>query len=204
MTRILAALKDTPPTGKHIIPDELLMDISWFLTYAQTMNGLVLLCPPLLKTWMIECDSTLKGGGAYSPTQYFTEEYHQDLLSQDLNINQLEALNLVITLNTLAPPDPHNFAITINKDNQTSQAVLSMGTGRDKILCACAHEIWRFAANYSCAVQILHKLGKELILANAPSRQHTDSAPEQQSCVCKKGLHETHVLHSLDGFGSSL
>ena len=91
------------------------------------------------------------------------------------NIAHLEALNLVVALRTLSPHNPQGYIITINTDNHASQQVLSTGAGRDHILTACAREIWLFAATNSCEVEILHKPGKDLILADALSRRSFNS-----------------------------
>ena len=87
MARILDALKAAPSTGKHRVPTGLAININWFLRYAETTNGLILLHPPPAQLWIIECDSTLTGGGAYSPTHYITEGYPHSFTEKNYNIN---------------------------------------------------------------------------------------------------------------------
>ena len=55
----------------------------------------------------------------------------------------------------------------INTDNIASQQVLDSGAGSDEVLTACAREIWLFSAINNCRVEILHKPGKDLLLADA-------------------------------------
>ena len=53
-------------------------------------------------------------------------------------ITHLEALNLIHAVTLLMPDDPLNYDIVVNTDNMNSQQILSHGSGKDRILCACA------------------------------------------------------------------
>ena len=178
MSRIFATLRDTPRQGQHNLPNGFKDDIRWFLGYAQSSNGIILLRTEPRKTWTIECDSSLKGGGAFSPTHYYGTAYPKSMTDNIKNIAHLEALNLIAAIKALAPPKPEEYCIVVNTDNQASQQVLSTGAGRDPTLTACAREIWLFAANNSCQIEIRHKPGKDLILADALSRRSFDRAAE--------------------------
>ena len=125
-----------------------------------------------MNVWYINCDSCLTGGGAYSQCNYFKEKYPTALVNKKFHIAQLEALNLVAALFSLAPETPCNLKIVINTDNEASQKVLQSGAGHDPILCACARQIWNFAAINSCIVEIRYKPGKDLPLADALSISH--------------------------------
>ena len=86
----------------------------------------------------------------------------------------------------LCPHNPENYSIVINTDNIASQLVLSTGAGKDYVLCACARNIWKFAAIHSCTVSVVHKPGQFLMLADAFSRQFKDSATyDISSKMCK-------------------
>ena len=54
-----------------------------------------------------------------------------------------------------------------NTDNAVSQQVLNNGA-------ACTFEIWLFTATHSCHIEILHKPGKDFILADALSGHPAD------------------------------
>ena len=93
--RILAALRATPPTGTSIVDSPLLKDINWFTFFADSFNGIFLLPPKQKQVWLVECDSSLTGGGAYSKTYFYAQKYNQELISSNMHIAQLEAINLV-------------------------------------------------------------------------------------------------------------
>ena len=169
MSRILAALWNAPYRGKHPVPLDLRLDIGWFNTFARRFNGIVLLPPADRDTWVIQCDSSLKAGGAHSPAGFYSATYTISYLSKGYNIVQLEAINLIMALKALSPPEPSRFNIQVNTDNMTSQQVLETSSGRDPILCACSREIWLFAVCNSMTVTIWHKPGKELVFADAQS-----------------------------------
>lgn len=186
MNRILNVLRDTPYKGKSVVTTELYRDIKWFVAFAESSNGLVLIKDRSSTKWVIECDSSLRGAGAHSNETYYSEAYSDSFLKNNYNICQLEAINLVKALQVLSPIDPSNFTIIINTDNMASQLVLSSGAGKDKILCACSREIWRLAAIMNCDIEIKHKPGKDLILADALSRQHFDpSAAAKVHLLCR-------------------
>ena len=61
-----------------------------------------MLLPQLPTTdWVIECDSTLESGGAFSQT-YYAQVYPDEVNDRLKLINQLEAFNLVILLTQTA------------------------------------------------------------------------------------------------------
>ena len=195
MSRILKALRDTPYTGKHNTTPDLKSDIRWFLEYAARSNGMVLLKPLEKPTWTIECDSSLKAGGAFSQVQYYSQPYPEQLTQQYKNIAHLEAINLLVGLKVLTSNNREDYKVVINTDNSASQQVLSSGAGRDPVLTACAREIWLYAATHSCQVEILHKPGKDLVLADALSRRATDPAMDIKATRMTQSLNltQTHV-----------
>ena len=53
-----------------------------------------------------------------------------------------------------------------------SQQALHTGKTKDKVLAACARQLWVDAAIHDHTVQIVHKPGADIPLADALSRQH--------------------------------
>ena len=166
ISHILAALRAAPLKGKHLLPDELALDVSWFVDYATHSKGTVLLQQAPRMVWTIECDSSLQGGGTYSHTHFFAVCYSQAVISKGYTIAQLEVINLVVALKALHLPNPENYTIWINTDNMASQQVLTSGAGRDPVICTCAHEVWLFVAQHSTDVIVHHKPGKDISFAD--------------------------------------
>ena len=172
LARILQALRETPFDGTHKLPLYITKDLQWFVKCAKALNGVVLLPPLQPYIWVIECDSSLTGGGAFSSTHYFAQAYTEQFRSRYKLIHQLEALNIIHALKYLLPPNPNNYKIVLNTDNAASQAILNEGFGRDLVLCACARQLWFIAAQANTDVEVIHKPGRELVLADALSRAH--------------------------------
>ena len=179
MSRILAALRAAPFTGRHAIPDDLRHDIAWFRSFARSSNGYVLMHHQERIPWMIECDSSLTGGGARSILHYYGEAYPTAITSQALNIAALEALNLVVAVKTLAPQQASEYILNVFTDNIASQQVMTTGAGQDPTLCACARELWLYSAINDTEIVVRHKPGRDLTLADALSRRHNDTVSER-------------------------
>ena len=140
--RVLQAMRLTPFKGQHKFDKNLLLDLMWFIKFAKLYNGIQLLPTAPRLEWVIECDASLSGAGAFAPSNYYGIVYDQDLLAHNLHITQLEALNLVPALKMLILEKTRDFTIIVNTDNAASQQVLEAGRGRDPILCACPRQIW--------------------------------------------------------------
>ena len=171
----------------------------WFIKFAHILNGVVLIPPPQLLTWVIECDSSLTGAGAFSHTHFYAEKYTTQYTAQVKTIHQLEALNIIHALKHLLPENPSNYKIILNTDNTASQCILNSGTGKDPILAACSRQLWLLAAQANTDVQVLHKPGQQLVLADALSRLHSSRIHKQRASVmCKsKGLTQITVEHGI-------
>ena len=59
------------PIGSHVFNSDLLLDLEWFPKFASTFNGIQLLPAAPRKMWVIECNSTLEGSGAFSEVAYY-------------------------------------------------------------------------------------------------------------------------------------
>ena len=133
--------------------------------------------PPAVPTpFVIECDSCLTGGGAFSQTHYYAEQYPSAYMRALPAIHALEAANLVKAIYSLTFNTPPGTTVHINTDNMASATSLETGRCSDVQLGMCARELWLIDAINNFTIVISHKPGKELILADALSRAHSSDA----------------------------
>ena len=204
MSRILAALRAAPFTGRHAVPDDLKLDIDWFRSFARSSNGCVLIHHQQRIPWLIECDSSLTGGGARSITQYYGQAYPHHLLSKNLNIAALEALNLVAAVKALAPSQASEYVLNVYTDNSASQQVMTTGSGQDPTLCACARELWLYTAIHDTEIVVRHKPGKDLTLVDALSRRHDDDAAKRVAAQISDELCLEPITPNFDNILSTI
>ena len=170
MNRILEFLRNSPFKGTIQINESVLQDIKWFINFAESFNGLILLPTKPKVSYIIECDACLVGGGGFSETKYFSQVFNEKFTNLKLHISQIEAINLIAAMTSLHPLNTFEYDITILTDNMSAQQVLQTGSGRDKILTACARYLWKFSALNNCVVNVVHKAGSELVIADSLSR----------------------------------
>ena len=186
--RILASLRFAPDNGTFFISNAFKADVAWFLNYATSSNGIVLI-EPSLDEFYIDCDSSEVGGGGNSNSHYYHLTYDDNHLQAYRPICRLEAVNLLIAYRTLLPPNSRGLKIIIYTDNLGSQQALESGRTQDKILAACTRQLWLEAATRDHTIVIRHKMGKKIPLADALSRQHqTDKREEAARLVEQRGL----------------
>lgn len=176
MARILATLRNMKDRQWTTLNHDFKADLMWFCQYAAQANG-ILLCAPHKDQFHIECDSSLFGAGGNSDKAYYSWTYSTAHKERFPYIYQLEAVNIVVAYKTLAnfyPSTPTH--VTIWTDNITSSFALETGRTKDEVLGACARELWLHASKRNHTVEIKHKKGTLLPLADALSRLSKDHA----------------------------
>lgn len=174
LARILSTLRAMENRTWTTIDSEFIKDVRWFLTYAETANGITLY-DPVTPTLVIECDSSLTGGGGNTATHCYTWTYTNKYMEQYPIIHQLEAINILVAYRTLAHlRDLRQSKVLILTDNISSSWALMSGRTKDTILAACARELWLEAAKNGDTIQIEHRPGVEIPLADALSRMGSD------------------------------
>lgn len=84
---------------------------------------------------------------------------------------RLEALNVLVALRTLTPPHLQGVdTVLIHTDNISASFSLNTGKTRDQVLGACAPELWLEGAIMDLDIQISHKPGALIPLADTLSR----------------------------------
>ena len=163
-------------------------------------NGIHLLQPPT-HDFVIECDSTLVGGGGNSYTRYYTHRYTPQEKQNYPLIVHLEAVNLVTAYRTLVPSDTRGFTIILFTDNMASSQALHTGRATDTILAKCSRQLWLEAARRDHHVVIRHKYGEDIPLADALSRQHIPSKRRYAASeVKRRGLLKVTPLSPIPMF----
>ena len=115
LARVLALLRRTRYVNPIPISEDTRKDLNWFRRYAEKSNG-VHLIPTERPYWKIECDSCLQMGGAWSEAEYYRVPYPKPYLG--MHITLLEALNVVIAMKHLTPPEPKGYEIHIVCDKK--------------------------------------------------------------------------------------
>ena len=75
MAHLLASLRGLHASRDAPVDTGLGADVAWFRRYAREGNGVHLLPPPEWPVWVIECDSYLTGGGAFTTSRCYSEAY---------------------------------------------------------------------------------------------------------------------------------
>ena len=189
MARILTALRATPLHGWIPLPMDVRLDIAWFARYAQQSNGRYFL-RPVLEKFHIKCDACLIGGGAFSSRGYYSLRFPLHWMT-DHHISCLEALNFIIAVKSLIPPEANSIEVIVKTDNIASAYALTTGRACDPILAACARELWLVAAVRQLTITVEHAPGETLVLADALTRRH--KSPDFERYIAKTVMCD-HVL----------
>lgn len=183
-SRVLDTLRAMGDRLWTTVDPEFIKDVRWFLTYALQANG-VLIYKPDPQVYAIECDSSLEGAGGVALSYAYAWEYseiHKDLFK---SIHQLEATNIITAYRTFAKFITANPAqVNIYTDNISSAFALTSGKTKDKVLSACSRELWLLAATHGHDINIIHRPGQDIPLADALSRYHSDQTKADFANQC--------------------
>lgn len=174
--RILATLRNMNELGREwtTLNRDFKADIRWFLAYSERANG-VSMITPVRDFIHIECDSSLVGGGGYSDHLFYKWKYSPEHVRRFPSIHMLEAVNLLVAYRTLCPKvGMAGKCVVIATDNLASHFALTSGRTKDPVLRACSRELWLEAARADHDIDIVHKEGVKIPLADALSRYFSD------------------------------
>lgn len=175
-------------------------DIHWFLAYSEQANGISLITP-IQEYFYIECDSSLEGGGGNSNSQFYKWKYTDQHIKKYPSIHMLEAINLLVSYRTLCPPTGmEGKCIVLLTDNLASHFALTSGRTKDQTLSACARELWLEAARADHEIQICHKPGTDIPLADALSRFYSDSSKAALALKLTAQLGLSEISPKLSGY----
>ena len=174
VARMLHTLREAPPRGEIQLDNEFRMDLSWFEKFMPKFIAIQLI-QPICSNIVVEADSCLSGCGAIFAQEYYHAIFPELITKVNMHISRLKMLNLVVGTKMWS----HNWDrknVIIYCDNSAAVLTLQSGRSRDPFLLACARELWLHAALGGFQLMPRHKSGKEMIVADALSREHLSAA----------------------------
>lgn len=167
MARILSQLRAS--NGKKVyINHSILADFHWFEAFFTSHNASSMINNCQVNI-MIEADSSLVGGGAWSGSKYYTYKYPKRLASSH-NICQLESINYLIALRAFVSKQQNGSCVELIGDNCGAIAALASYRPVDSVLAATARAIWFHAAKHNIRLLCTHRHGSQMPLADNLSR----------------------------------
>ena len=169
VSRLLEQLRGAK--RQHInIDSSMRADLEWFRDFAMSWNG-VAVFPDSTPTRDIVVDACLTGiGAATVRTAYALQVAPMD--RPYANINELEALNVAVALQTFAAESDRGKRITVYCDNKAAVSVLQSGRGQNKAILEVARAAWMIQALFQVSIEYKHIPGHLNDLADALSRAH--------------------------------
>lgn len=175
LARMLGTLRAFEDKKWTTIDEEFVKDIRWFYHYASSSNGITLYSPSL-PTVVIECDASLEGAGGNTKSNCYSWIYTTAYKQKFPVIHQMEAINTLVAYRTLAHCENKGpIRALIYTDNMSSSQALMSGRTKDLVLASCAREFWLEAAKNGDTIEIEHRPGTDIPLADALSRMAIDN-----------------------------
>ena len=172
VNRMLETLRAAPDHGYQRLSPAFKADVHWILQYLPLYNGVQMIpYNPTLPTPIV-VDSCLTGGGGHFGDHIYHVAYPDFVLSQGLNISELEILNALIAIK-LWSPLLRNHVVRLLCDNSAAVSILQTGRGRASFMLSCARELWSYTAAYNFEIRVEHIAGAHNTLADQLSRYHS-------------------------------
>ena len=129
--------------------------------------------PPLQPAHQVDLDACLSGLGARSGEVFYTEEFPEFLQRLHLSITHLEMFNVLVATRMFASQWA-SHTVNLGCDNKSTVAVLQSAKAKDRLLAACAKQIWLFSTVYDFTLVPFHRPGSEMerLGVDALSRRH--------------------------------
>lgn len=200
VVRVLATLRAMADDAWTTLSPEFKLDLAWFYNYAEAANGTYYYTPARREV-VIECDSSHVAGGGVADGFCYAWKYSSQHKNRFSNIHHLEAINLIVAYNTLAKyVATPGVLIVINTDNMASSIALETGRTKNSTLGNCAQELWLQATINNHVVEIRHKPGHDIPLADALSRQYHEHVKADYVANAISSHNLTIVSPKLNGY----
>ena len=170
VARMLDTLRNAPTRGYIQLDHDFRLDLLWFKNFLPQYNGVHFLDlePP---RQVVEVDSCLSGCGAICDSEYYSKQFPGFIIQEKMPICYLECLNILVACRLWAK-SWKNSNVLIFCDNAPTVWNFQSAKGRDPFILRCAREVFMISAIHNIDIQVRHKPGAELELADALSRAH--------------------------------
>lgn len=184
-SRILEFMKGVGVRGYVPVPEQVHLDLKWWIRFMHEFNGVSLIQDQLWATpdCTFSTDSTLTRAGGWAPAsftgsgfnEYFTFEYPTDLVKeQQVSINELEALALLIGIRLWGKYCARK-KLLVHCDNQATVHNVNQGRTTNSFAQACMRELHYWCAKANCQIKAKHIKSNENTLPDLLSRWDDDS-----------------------------
>lgn len=172
VSRLLDGLREM--NGNFVnINAEMKKDFEWFRAFCVQWNG-VSLIPQKEPTKVIAVDACLSGIGGTDGSYAYALQV-RDVGDGDTNISEIEAINVVIALQSFVSGKDIGGHIHVLCDNLASVQVFKSGKGKNKVLLEAARMVWMLQATFNFDISFDHIKGSNNVFADSLSRAHLSS-----------------------------
>ena len=171
--RILENLREAPKRGYTTLSLGFRRDLKFFADLLPHYNGVrIMLKREVQCQEALELDACLRGCGAFTGDQFYSEVFPPAVLREEHPIAHLELLNIVVALKTWAA-DWTGKRVRVFCDNTNAVLAVQTGRSRDPYVQHCAREIFQWCARFDLELHATHRAGVLMGKADALSRAHT-------------------------------
>ena len=149
-----------------------LSDLEWFVKFFQEFNCQAIIRSQFVATVIIFVDACLVGAGSsWSGKKYLAYKWPEHVLNWNININELELFNVVVTMRIWAK-ELSGKIVRLWCDNNTAVMSLFNGKTRNSFMGACLREMWWIARTNDIFLSCEHIAGKDNNEADMLSRAY--------------------------------
>ena len=175
--RLLQALREA--MGLHMkISQDMRKDLDWFIQFLKDWNGVALINTGTPSREIV-ADACPRGFRVANGERCYSAEVPQDI--QEAHISALEAMNVLVAVNTFTDDHDAGRVIRIRCDNSAAVNVFTTGRARDPYLMACARAMWMLQATCQFKLVFVHTPGVEMTVADSLSRAPFDQGAKRRA-----------------------
>ena len=173
LNRMLALLRSNHDVSKILLDQPFFQDLAWFNTFLTSFNGITYY-DKKFPTSQVYLDACLTGLGGHFGQMVYALDIPFGYENYD--ICHLEMLNILVASKIWAS-HWKDKKIKIFCDNMAVVQVMNTGRARDRVLAACARNIWLLAATFNIELIFVHISGQSNKVADLLSRWNITQDP---------------------------